>query len=218
MRLVLAGRRQGNCEEDVAENNCNGIVMNHLAGIASMIVYTHEDGSQCSRPGPITLPLGALIESEFEVVYGLCEHVVISVNTFDDLESEPEPVAKPTLTSAPKSAVDGAIAAPQPHVADKPVSADVIERAKVPPKIKSNFSTAPPAVRAAVAAATAATKTANLDRYEFPISPEDAAELSRIHNGTDIEVGGGAAVNPFSSNFDPRGGAKKDTKPVPGRW
>lgn len=65
----------------------NGIVTGKLLNVATMITYVHEDGRECPRPGPADLPLGAFVESEFQIEYGLCEHKILAVH---DMAAEPE--------------------------------------------------------------------------------------------------------------------------------
>src|SRR6266404_518030 len=107
-----------------------GVVTGSLAGIASMIVYTHEGGSQCPRPGPRDLPIGTRIESDFSVESGLCEHLIVSV-------TEPKPEPKPLTVEEIIRQVDSRETQPKraalPEV-DAPVTQDIIEAAKRPPK------------------------------------------------------------------------------------
>src|SRR6266481_3102632 len=113
-----------------------GVVTGSLVGIASMIVYTHEDGSQCPRPGPRDLPIGTRIESDFSVESGLCEHLIVSV-------TEPKPVPVPKVLTVADilqkhTHIEAKKAQPkvQPRLADAPTSDEIIAKAKIPPKVR----------------------------------------------------------------------------------
>ncbi len=167
-----------------------------------MIEYAHEDGTVCARPGPRGIPVGSLIESTFELSYGVCEHVIEAVHEFaPETEPEPQPQitvqnilqtierkSQPTPNAQPKAAPR--LALPKE---DEPVSADVIERAKVPPKIKVDVSTAP-------AGAQAAAKMPIVQRYEYALDEDELRELNSIR-GFHEPIGGSAPVSPFDSKF-----------------
>src|SRR5258708_13370976 len=76
--------------------------------------------------------------------------------------------SQPTPNAQPKAAPR--LALPKE---DEPVSADVIERAKVPPKIKVDVSTAP-------AGARAAAKMPIVQRYEYRLDENELPELTPI--------------------------------------
>lgn len=103
-------------------NRCNGIVTNHFPGI-SMVEY-HHDAQVCIRPGSRDLPLGTLVESEFQIQLGLCEHTIVAIHEFAPESDEQQP--KVTTFKG-----------------DEPVSEDVIKRAAIPPKIRVDLSTSP---------------------------------------------------------------------------
>lgn len=191
-----------------------------------MIEYCHEDGTVCCRPGPRGTPVGSFVESEFEIVYGVCEHTVLAIH---ELAPEPEPEvtvqkivqaaidsrglpvnplnpsihidrARPGVHRVRVQSLDRATGNGAETFDDAPVSAEVIERAKVPPKIKVDLATSP------LIAQTAARMPVE-KRYEFNLDPEELAELNSIR-GIDEPIGGGAPVNPFDSNFDARPSAQ----------
>lgn len=115
-------------------NRCNGIVTNHFPGI-SMVEY-HHDAQVCVRPGPRDLPLGTLIESEFQIQLDLCEHRILAVHAVHEFEPESDE-QQPKVTTFKD---------------DEPVSEDVIKRAAIPPKIRVDLSTIPEATKARIAA------------------------------------------------------------------
>jgi hypothetical protein len=166
-----------------------GIVTGSLVGIASMILYTHEDGSQCPRPGPREIPIGTLIESEFSVESGLCEHFIVSVT-----EPKPVPVPKVLTVADILQHVEAKKAQPkQPSLAlpkeDAPVDEATIARAKVPPRIKSNIATAPAAIQAAA-------KIPLEEIFDGDLEGYTANELAELRGSRTYEP-----MNPFDSNF-----------------
>lgn len=167
--------------DDKTVGRCNGLVTTRLLNIATMITYVHEDGRECNRPGPVDLAVGTLVESEWRMEYGLCEHTILAVH---DTATEPE---EKSLTVAD-------ILGARPSVSDDaPVSKDVIERAKVPPRIKSNPSTAP-----------ARTTDAPVEnRFEFDLDEEELRELNFIRGVVDEPISTGHPVSPFSNEFNP---------------
>src|SRR5258706_14422107 len=144
-----------------------GIVTGSLAGIASMILYTHADGSQCPRPGPRDLPIGTLIESDFSVESGLCEHLIVSV-------TEPKPVPIPKVLTVADILQHVEAKKTQPKRAALPetdvVSEEIIAKAKIPPRIKSNIGTAP-------AATQAAAKVSLEQRFDGDLEGDSQAEI-----------------------------------------
>src|SRR5690348_9561218 len=150
-------------------NKCNGIVTSKLMGLA-IVEYGHADGTVCARPGPSDLAIGTLVGSEFRVEFGLCEHTILAVH---DVATEPEEkaVTVANILGAHANVPD-----------DEPVPQDVIARAKIPPRVKFNPSTAP--------ARTADVPVEN--RYEYDLTDDDLRELDAIRGITDepISTGG----------------------------
>ncbi len=181
-----------------------GVVTGSLVGIASMIIYTHEDGSQCPRPGPRDLPIGTLIESEFSVESGLCEHLIVSVK-------EPKPVPVPKVLTVADILQHVEAKKTQPKRAALPeadvVSEEIIAKAKIPPRIKSNISTAPAAVQAVMKLPVDARFDGDLSGY----SPEEIAELTRGPRTEYEPIGDGEPVSPFFNDF-----SASPTKPQQG--
>ena len=166
--------------QDEAAVKCNGIVTSRLLNITTMVTYVHEDGRECNRPGPVDLAVGSLVESEWRVEHGLCEHTITAVHDMAT-ELEEKPITVADILQAHSTASD-----------DAPVSQDVIERAKVPPRIKSNPSTAP--------ARTADVPVEN--RFEFDLDEEELRELNSIRGIADEPISTGQPVSPFSNSFD----------------
>jgi len=166
------------------------------------ITYTHADGLVCPRPGPSGIPLGTVVLSEFEVIKiddsrSICEHAIVSTE-------EPRPVvqaAVPVRSATPVQPVKALTVdqivkqveqrktqrAALPQV-DAPVDEATIARAKVPPKIKSDISTAPAAIQRI---------------FDGDIEGLTASEIAELTRGprTEVESGDGEPLNPFSNDF-----------------
>lgn len=166
---------------------CNGLVTNNLAGIASMIEYAHEDGSVCARPGPRDLPVGSLVESEFEIVYSVCEHTIVAVHEF-----APEPEARPAPPTVQK--IVQAIERKQAPKAQSKGLVKIPSYMMMPPEMMQITVFTKPVAK------TSVDKLPVEQRYEFNLDPEELAELNAIR-GIDEPIGGGAPTNPFDSNF-----------------
>ena len=175
----------------------NGIVTSRLLNITSMIEYAHDDGRICARPGSVDLAVGTLVESEWQVQYGLCEHTILAVH---DTATKPEE----------KSITVADIVRTRPNIpSDEPVPKDIVERAKIPPKIRSNPATAP--------ARTADVPVEN--RFEFDLDEEELRELNSIRGIADEPISTGQPVSPFSGGFDPRSAPSQpsEVRPKPGK-
>lgn len=185
-----------------------GRVASHLFGICSNIIF--QDG--CVRPGDIGLEIGTVITSNAEVIDGICEHFDVQIV---QVPKPAAPIAK--VPVAPVAAKPKAVPAPKVITAqdiltarekpkrlplpkvDEPVSQDVIERAKIPPRIKSNPATAP-------------VRSANVpieNSFEFDITGLTPQEIAELHGGPrateSVGTGGtGRPSNPFADDFDPR--------------
>lgn len=163
-------------------NKCNGLVIAHAFGKIAMVLYVHEDGLECSRPGDISWPVGTLIESTFERIRidehrTLCEHTILHVH---DLEEEPD--------EKPLTVAD--ILQARSTTPDEPTPQDVIQRAKIPPKIRSNPSTVP-------------VRTLDVpfeNRYEYDLNEDELRELNSVRHVEPISTG--QPVSPFSSGFN----------------
>jgi hypothetical protein len=168
------------------DNKCNGLCTANVGGI-SVVEYGHEEGHICVRPAK-GLMVGTFVESLFQIVDQICEHTIVAAYEPD----APETPAKTTT------------------FVDEPVDQATIERAKIPPKIKS---TAP----AVVQAAKLPIEQRQVE-YEFNLTPEEMAELNSISSHTDSNDVGGEPVSPFSSDFSakPQQGqrpVRRDNKP-----
>lgn len=161
-------------------NKCDGIVEGSLLGVASMITYTHADGSVCYRPGNAAFEKDTKIHSTFESLNGLCEHTIESVE---------EPNAPITLEQIVKAHAT-------PDVPDAPVTKDVIERAAIPPKIKTDVATCP-----AYQKNLAEMPVEN--RFDGSLTSEQMAELvAAQHESRTFAGGSGRPMNPFSNDFE----------------
>ncbi len=193
----------------MSSNKCNGLVMvSALPGI-SLILYTHVDGSQCSRPGPPYLTVGALVESEFENSFGICEHSIVAIHELAP-EFEPEPVRQLQVTVQNiLQTVDRRKA--QPKVTtfkDEPASDEIIAKAKIPPKIKVDLSSAP-------AIAQAAARMPIDRRYEFDLDEDEMREVNSIRGIDEPISDGGQPVNPFDRSFNPERPSAQRKQNVP---
>jgi hypothetical protein len=202
-------------------NKCNGVVTGSLPGGLVMTTYTHEDGLVCYRPGPYGAIVGSLVESTFEVKFGLCEHEPIRVTPPKAAAAPAKPAVKPAGTIVhkvqPLAKIPAALsvqailaaaerknmpAPPRPARLASPKEdvmpdAETIARAAKPPKIKSDLSTAP---AIAQAAAKIPFEDGVFDGDTSLLTPEEIRELSEGPRHEPISTG--KPMNPFDSGFD----------------
>ena len=165
--------------ESTKVNGVNGVVTGRILNVATMITYVHDDGRECPRPGPADLALGSLVESEWEIQHGLCEHTILRVH---DTTTEPEE----------KSVTVADILQTRSNLPDDAVSEEVIAKAKIPPKIRRDPLTTP-------------TRMADVpveNRFEFDLDESELREINNIRGIADEPVSTGQPVSPFSSGFN----------------
>jgi len=166
------------------------------------------------------MPVGTIVHSEFEVIKiddlrSICEHTITSTEEPAPPKPQPkaQPVRKPVQPVRPATqqltvqsilqTVEQRKAQPkaQPRLTvpevDATVSADVIEAAKRPPKLRSDLSTAPAAIQAVMRLPVEARFDDSLDGYT-------QEEIDELMNGPrEFEpIASGSPVNPFDSNFN----------------
>lgn len=185
-----------------------GKVTGSIFGICTNIAY--DDG--CCRPGDKSLEVGTVVTSNAETENGICEHYDVQVVAVPRQVTAPQPAPRAVKKEQPIT-VESIIAKrerparlPLPKE-DAPISQDIIDRAKVPPKIRSNPATMPMPQSFAHVEDT-------FDGDITGLSPEELAELRGGPSAEPISAGGKPS-NPFSSSFDPR---TATTEKPRGRW
>jgi hypothetical protein len=182
-----------------------GTVTGSVFGLCTNVAY--EDG--CQRPGDKNLVTGSVVISEALVVNGICEHTVLKVCEPKTVEVREVPKPQPKRQVIPVQPVAVTVdqivrqaeqRKAQPRLAvpkeDAPVSADVIEAAKRPPKLRNDLSTAPAAIQAVMRLPVDARFDDSLDGY----TQEEIDEL--MDGPREVEpIASGSPMNPFDSNF-----------------
>jgi hypothetical protein len=157
------------------------------------------------------MPVGTIVHSEFEIIKidelrSICEHVIVSIELPKPQAKAPAPPKPlPHVPDAPltvEQIVQRVEQRKQLRAAipkeDEPVSEEIVERAKVPPKIKSDFATAPAVVQAVL-------KVPLEQRFDGDLSAYSPEEIEELTQGPRVElqhIGGGKPTNPFDSGFD----------------